>query len=311
MNIALMLENSSRWWPNQKALIQPYKIASISPKEYTYAELNKMVNRFGNALTNLGIKKGDRVAVYLPNCCEVTISWFALAKIGAVKVALNPLYKSLEAEFILNDSEVETIIVDEERLKVINEIRDKLLHLKNIILVGDEPKPDTLFFDEMIKESSDNLTALNVSPEDPVCIGYTGGTTGFPKGAVMKHDNYCFAATVAKARIHTYHDRIVNVIPMTHEYLRLVQCMSILSGSTLIILERFYPQNPEHTLKVLSDYKATVFTGNPTIMAYLNAIPDEVLKKYNLGSLRCVITGGAPTPWDITVSYTHLTLPTN
>ncbi|MGC9123871.1 MAG: class I adenylate-forming enzyme family protein [Thermoplasmata archaeon] len=299
MNIASLLENSSRWWPNQKALIQPYKIASISPKEYTYEELNKIVNRFGNALTGLGIKKEDRVAVFLPNCTELTISWFALAKIGAVMVALNSLYKSSEAEFILNNSEVETVIVDEERLNVINEIRDKVPLLNKIILVGDKPKPNTLFFNELVKESSDDLTALNVPPEFPLVIGYTGGTTGFPKGAVMPHDSYLFAGTVAAARIHAYHERIVNVIPMSHTYVRLVQTLSILSGSTLIILERFYPNNPDYTLKVLSDYKATVFTVNTTIMAYLNAIPDEILKKYDINNLRIAVTGGAPLPWDI------------
>lgn len=321
----------------QSAEKYPDKIATIFPGRFndgtrlTYADLNRRANRLANALLALGVKKGDRVALLLPNCHQFVISYYAILKIGAIVVATNLLYSPREMEQQLNDAGAETIIVLSLFYKTIAKLRDKT-KLKNVVVTSiKESLPSltrilfTLFkerkeghkidirgqahtylYRDLLRQYPPQAPDVEVDPKDIAIFQYTGGTTGVPKAAVATHYNLV-ANTL---QIHHWlkgikdgDDLFLTVMPLFHAYGMVVaMSLPVYMASTMVLLPRF---EIDQVLKTIKRYKPTLFPGVPTMYVAINNYPQ--VRKYNLRSIKVCVSGGAPLPLEVQQKFEELT----
>jgi len=156
----------------------------------SYSQLNDLTNKVANLLYNLGIRKGDRVSVYLPNMPEYVYLYLGIPKIGAVTGPVNALFKAREVKFVVNHSEAKIIVTIPKFMELINEIKHELPLVERVIVIG-EPVKDTLNFWELMDNTpSDAPPEIDIDEKnDSAAILYTSGTTGFPKGVLQTHFN--------------------------------------------------------------------------------------------------------------------------
>lgn len=291
-------------------------------RELSYRELQNQVDCLAAALSDLGVKKGDRVAIHLPNSTQFPIAYFATLALGAVVVPCNPLYVAREMEYQLKDSGAETIITLTRFYKMIKEIQPKT-NLRNVIVsnikdffpgflstlytLAKEKKegdrvalsPEDYSLVALLKKySGKKPPAVEVKPEDRALFLYTGGTTGVSKGAVLKHSNLVANMFQVKAWCTDYQDGkeiALGVLPFFHSYgLTTVLNLGLLNGGKLVLLPRFVL---EDVLKTIDKQKPTLFPGVPTIYVAINNAPN--LEKYDIKSIRICISGAAPLPVEV------------
>lgn len=169
--------------PNRVALF--HEDAAGRRRTFTFRSLGEEVNRFGSALTALGVTRGDRVALVLPQCPEVGVTHLAIYKIGAIAVPLSFLYGPTTLEYILNDCRSVAIVIGAEFVDRIEEIRRQLPHLRHVILVGGSGPG--IQWETLVARASSKLPTVDSAAEDPAMILYTSGTTGPPKGVLHAH----------------------------------------------------------------------------------------------------------------------------
>ncbi len=291
-------------------------------RELTYGELSSQVQSMAGALAGLGVKKGDRVAIHLPNSTQFPIAFFAAQAIGAVVVPCNPLYVAREMEYQLNDSGAETIITLTRFYKMIKAIQPNT-NLKNIIVSnikdyfptflnflytaakekkeGDrvELAAEDYSFTKLIKKHAGAKPPdVKVMPDDRALILYTGGTTGVSKGAVLQHKNLVANLYQVKSWCTDFREGrevALGVLPFFHSYgLTTVLNLGMISGAKLVLMPRFVL---EDVLKAIDKQKPTLFPGVPTIYVAINNAPD--LHKYHIESIRICISGAAPLPVEV------------
>jgi len=293
-NLAQILEESSARFPDKVCLI--YKNTS-----FTYKELNNLVNKAGNAFLNLGIKTGDRAMISLLNCPEFVISFFALAKIGAISVPMNYLLTANEEQYILNDSEVSLIITDCTKLSHFHKMTAGTIPVV-ITNHGERDKilPDAVSFWTLIEKHSELLSSCPCGREDVVTILYTSGTTGRPKGAMLTHYSVMFCSSLYTDNDDTREffsekARFLTSLPLYHCYGQnpcLITQLSI--GATVILIEKF---DTEKVLQAMTEHGATHFAGVPTMYAYLNSGFDP--ERHNVRSLEFCCSAGAALSYEI------------
>jgi len=296
----------------------------------TYTQLKDNVDRMARALSDRGVKKGDRVGMMLPNSPQMIISFYAALKIGAVAVGINPMYTERELSHQLRDSGAETLIfLDQLAPKVLKVapdtalkrliatgIKDYLPFPKNILYpikakksgqwADIPPGSGVLEFKKLIKTSSPNPPAVDVRPEDLAVLQYTGGTTGLSKGAMLTHRNLT-ANVLQVAEWDTESgegtETYLCVLPFFHSF-GMTICMNsgIYSGSTMVLIPRF---DVKMVLESIQKYKVNVFPGTPTIYVAIIAAPN--LNKYDLTSIRICVSGGAPLPLEVQLKFQELT----
>lgn len=291
-------------------------------RELNYGELAAEVESMACALADLGVKKGDRVAIHLPNSTQFPIAFFAALAVGAVVVPCNPLYVAREMEYQLKDSGAETIITMTRFYNMIKKIQPKT-NLKNIIVTnikdyfpgflsflytvakekkeGDRvelAKEDYSFTDLAKKFAGKVPPAVEVLPTDRAVFLYTGGTTGVSKGAVLQHRNLVANCFQVKSWCTDYEDGkevILGVLPFFHSYgLTTILNLGLLNGAKLVLLPRFVLAD---ALKTIDKQKPTLFPGVPTIYVAINNAPD--LSKYDIKSIKVCISGAAPLPVEV------------
>jgi long-chain acyl-CoA synthetase len=278
--------------------------------DVTYRELNSMIDRLAWGLVDLGVKKGDRVALHMENCPQFVVSYFAVQRAGAAVVAVNPMFKGAELEFEMNDAGVEMLIGLDAFYPEVEKIRART-PLKNVILTSMKdflPSDPTLPLPEEAKEEKrsfanalDFLTILEKSPDRPICkvtdlkadlalLQYTGGTTGTPKGAMISH--YALA-NAALGAMHWYHfredDVYLGVTPFFHVMGQTVlMATPLVSGGRVIVLTRFIP---DVVARAVTRYGCTYWVGATTMIIALLNLPN--VKEHDFSSFRCIWTGGA------------------
>lgn len=294
------------------AQMTPERIAlSFYGRDITYKELNGMIDQFAWALVNLGVQKGDRIALYMENCPQFVISYFATHRAGGVVVPFNPMFKHAELEYEMNDAQAETLIALDYLYPEVGKIRDRV-QLRNVILTSlrdylpDKPVlplpseaketkpsyPDTLNFVDL----------LNKSPSEPICnvtdmnkelalLLYTGGTTGLPKGAMISHYTLTISSVGAALWYHHREDDVhLGVTPFFHTMgQQQLMCAPLASGGRVIILARFVP---DIVAKAIAQYRCTFMVVATTALIALLGMPD--IKKYDFSSFRCIWSGGSP-----------------
>ena len=307
------LEESARKYPDRACTI--FKGAEIS-----YKEMNDLTDRIAAAITDLGIKKGDRVGIFMPNTPQFVMVYFGILKAGGVVVATNPLYTPPEIEHQASDAGIELMFVMSNFYKtikkaqpntkikkmVVTNLKETLSPLIRVLFtVAKEKKGghrvdledgDIWFQDLIAKYKPEDRKKIEVKPEDTAIFQYSGGTTGISKGAIAMHKNLV-ANTL---QIMNWMPNLVEggevllmAIPLFHVY-GMVAGMSFAlgSGTTMVMVPN--ARDLKDVLDNIKKYKPTIFPGVPTLYNALNNHPDVVSGKYELSSIKACLSGSAP-----------------
>ena len=260
--------------------------------KFTYNDMKRLTNKFGNALKDLGFKKGDRFLIRLPNLAEFQISFLGGVKIGAVPIPSSVMFRAHEIEYRVKDSESKAVITTPKYMKEVNEIKDKCPTLEKTIIVG-EAYDDQLSYEDIMKKASSNLEIEPTKKSDMAFFCYTSGTTGNPKGAVHLHrwvpgnDPSVLFWQKAKDDDILAHTGDLNwIFPLGNGFLYPWRH----GFSTFIYDGRF---NPNKWFELIEKYKITNLASVPTAYRMFVAV-NNAEKKYDLSCLRHCISAGEP-----------------
>ena len=317
-NITLseVLKQSAKDFPDNPAII-------YFGKRISYRELDEMVDRFAAALQDLGVKKGDRVGIQLPNIPQFVIAFYGALRAGAICVTCSPLYKARELEHQLNDAGAETLVVMDTLYPIVQEIRERS-KLRNVIATSPRDYlppllrtlsplkgvksykcPGAIDFLSIMKHEPNPKPVL-VKPDELALLQYTGGTTGVPKGAMITHRNLIVNAAQCEVELPMRRGIDVNVtaLPLFHIFgMTCAMNAPVLTGTTMLMIPD--PRDPKGILNTISKYKATTFCSVPTMYIALINTPD--IKKYDLSTVRACMSGAAPLPVEIQKKFEQLT----
>jgi benzoate-CoA ligase len=263
----------------------------------SYGQLLERVNRLGSALTKLGIRPEERVALLLQDTPEFAYGFFASIKIGAVAVPMNTMLQPPEWEYVLNDSRARAIIVSETLFAQFNSIpRSKLPHLQKVVVAGNAPK-GALSLRQLLEESSDKLEAHATSKDDAAFWLYSSGSTGFPKGCIhLHHDMVVCAESYAKAILGvTENDRLFSVAKLFFAYgLGNGLYFSLAVGATSIL----WPGSPSppNVYSVIERHKPTLFFSVPSNYSSLLSYHREQGPDFDLSTVRHAVSAGEALP---------------
>ncbi len=289
MNLSSIIEKNARWNPKATAMI-----CADTDTRYTYGDLDRLINRFGSALLEMGVAKGNRVAIYLPNSPEFIIAHFAVARIGAVALPFNIMFKGPEIKYILSNAKASVLIAaSEEAAANAMDVLPDIPTLKQVISVGGPDLPGAVPFAGMISAGKDKLQIADCAPDDTVSILYTSGTTGRPKGAMLTHNNFLSNARLNGTRVLHVNDQdlFYTGTPFCHIFYVLSVLGPLYAGAGLVISRRFVP---DKTLENISKYRVTHYAGVPTMWIYmLNEFTPE---KYDVAAWRFAQSAGASMP---------------
>ncbi|MFJ9464806.1 AMP-binding protein [Viridibacillus arvi] len=310
-----VLRNTVEAFPNNEAYVYPENNV-----RKTYAEFNQETDELAKAFIGMGIAKGEHIAIWSDNKREWLLSQFASGKMGAVLVTVNTNYQEKELEYLLEQSDSTTLILGEEfkgtsYINIIQKIcpelmnskkgfiqSEKLPQFKRVIVMSENDYPGIYKWSELVEfakqvtneELEERFQSLD--PGDVINIQYTSGTTGFPKGVMLTHNNVVNNAQLVGEYIHlTEHDRLCIPVPFFHCFGCVMSTLaSVLRGATMVVLEQF---EPGLVLQTVQDEKCTALQGVPTMfIAELNH-PD--FGEFELSSLRTGIMAGSICPIEV------------
>jgi long-chain acyl-CoA synthetase len=273
------------------------KAALVCPSRnetYSYKKLREEMNRIGLGLLSLGVKKGDRVCIYLDSSPEYLISYFALWRIGAVAVPTNIVYKGEELLHVLNDAGAIAVITDRQGAGIIDHLRKAAPTVSHIICIGGNGEGSVAW--ESFPPAPENTRAANCSTEDLCHIQYTAGTTGKPKGAMLTHGNWMTALDTERDALRLRPvDTYLGIYPMGHVGLSWGLAV-IRAGGTYVMLERF---ELERYLALAEQHEVTILAGMPPVIHSLVHAGSGTEQR--LRSARVIISGGGgllPVVWE-------------
>lgn len=323
-NLAQFLIQTAERYPQVHAL-------DFLGKKMTYAELLEKSYRFARTLQRLGINKGDRVAIMLPNCPQAVIAYYGTLLIGGIVVMTNPLYMPRELEHQLTDSGARLIVTLDALVQrvqnsmgtkplefmLVTSIQDALPFPKNLLYPIKAKKDgmaahvtyneQVLSFKELLKQSSGDPIQVPVSADkDLALLQYTGGTTGFAKGVMLTHSN--LVANTLQTKLWFYRsrqgmERYMAALPFFHVFgLTVLLNQAVALGGTLILVPRF---EINQVLQTIHKKKPTVFPGAPTM--YVAIINHQAIGSYDLSSINVCISGAASLPLEVQTRFETIT----
>ena len=309
------LEQSAQKYPDKPCTI--FKGAVV-----TYKEMNEITDRIAAALADMGVKKGDRVGIFMPNTPQFVMAYFGILKAGGVVVATNPLYTPAEIEYQASDAGIEIMFVMTNFYKTIKAAQPKTKIKKLIVTNIKETLPpllgflftlakekkggfrldgplgeDEFWMQDLIKkyEPSQRPT-VEIAPDDVALFQYSGGTTGVSKGAVATHFNVLANSLQIKnwmLNIEEGNEVVLMSIPLFHVYGMVAGLLfAMASGASLVMIPN--AKDLKDNLDNIAKFKPTIFPGVPTLYNALNNHPDVVAGKYDLSSIKACISGSAP-----------------
>ncbi len=302
---------------------------SYQGRTLSYSEVDELASRFAEGLVKLGLEKGDRVAVFLPNIPQFEISYFGILRAGGVVVPCSPLYKERELEAQIRDSGAKIVVAANDVVNG-NDLFASLegcrgkLQLSSIIAasvtdylpgykralaglakVKNVKRNNTIPFMEVVRSNQPIASPAEVDPKkDTAVLQYTGGTTGISKGAVLTHYNLLSGAAIAAKTLPMEESDIhLSVLPLFHIFgMTGVMNAPIYSGGTMVLLPRF---DIEEVMKTIQKEKVTIFCGVPTMYIAINNHPHAA--KFDLRTVRLSFSGGAPLPVAVRRKFNELT----
>jgi long-chain acyl-CoA synthetase len=298
-------------------------------QSFNYSQVDEISSRFASALVSLGVKKGDRVAVFMPNIPQLVFSYFGILKAGGIVVMCNPIYKERELEYQLNDSGAEVVVATRTVVKGLDlfqslEACRGRLHLKHVIatsltdylpplkkrlagLVGVKniPRADTKDFVKLVQSSPPTTGNAVVDPVNDIAVlQYTGGTTGVAKGAMLTHYNLVSNASFGDRLFPvTEKDISLCALPLFHIYgMTVTMNIPIAVGASIVLLPSFHV---DEVMKTIQKMKVTIFSGAPAMYIAINSKPNA--KSFNLRSVRACMSGGSALPPAVRKKFMELT----
>lgn len=297
----------------------PHKAATnFYGSEMTFRQIRSQMLRMANALMNLGVKKGDRVGIALPNCPQYLIAYYGALSTGAIVVNMNPLYTHDELKFMLENTAVDILITFDGALPtmrplakelglklIVTRVTDYITGLGVSTAKGLELEEGWYHFSELIDNCTNTqLPRVDVTSEDPALIQFTGGTTGLPKGALLAHSNIIaavFQCSLSGNSITTYipnaERSVIGVIPYFHIYGNTASMnWAMLNAATQILFARF---DLEEFLGTIGKFdQITYFPTVPTMITAIVNHPKA--EELDLGArIRLIGSGGAPMPTEL------------
>jgi len=283
--------------------------------EWSYSELLALVEGFSVSLSELGISKGDRVLIYLPNSPQWIISWFAIASLGAICVPISPIYTPSDIEYIANDCAARLVICLDTNFRYIYQIADKT-EIQNIIVTniadmlpwwkrilgfmidkipkGKVAKEKNIFWFKSLLNKKRTENPEKINPEDLTAIFYTGGTTGMPKGVPYNH-LFIYEAAYWQRRLRCLipegNDILIQGSPLFHSFGMAMGMSALLFGDKLILLPKV---NLDALFEQIDKYKVKSFFGVPALFKMI--LDHERRDFYDLSSLEYCCSGGDALP---------------
>ncbi len=280
-------------------------------REYTNVELAREATQLAAGLQALGIQKGDRVIMMMPNCPEVIIAYQGIARAGAVVIPVLPLLKATEVHYIAEDSGAKAVITSSLLLPLLSEALANVPTAQHVISTGDvgpgitdsnAPSQIHAYSGVIARGAAQadvylsDLEGITLSPDDTAVILYTSGTTGRPKGVVLTHRNVVSNAVSGRGagapETETRSEEVqLAILPLAHAYGLLASGVSYLSGALSVMLPRF---DTTAVFSTIEKYHVTGFAGVPAMFVALLYSPDA--DNYDTSSLQYCVSGSAPLP---------------
>jgi len=295
-------------WAQDKyriALIHIDRHSQVS--KYSYWELKNLSSRLANSLCDLGVARGDRVAVFLPNTPETLISHIAIYKTGAILVPLLTLFGSMAIEYRLRSSSAKVLITDRENLLKVLEVRENLSDLEVLIVVdghkNEDKQTDILDFWNTLEKCSRHFDVIDTGSEDPALIIYTSGTTGPPKGAL--HGHKLLPSEVSNLGFN------LNLFPQPGDLLWTHCDWAYVAGSftalyptlnnglSVVNYERTGRFNPDEAFRIISEHGVTVIFAIASALRIMMEYAEHPSEKYDLSELRSIAVGGETMGHDL------------
>ncbi|KJR99948.1 MAG: AMP-dependent synthetase [Peptococcaceae bacterium BRH_c4a] len=299
-----LLEKAAGQMPDRTAI-------AFSGIELSYQTVLGMVYKAATFLNDLGVKKGDRVALMTPNCPQYIVAFFAIQKIGAVVVQVNPMYVERELDHILNDSGAKVMIAYDQFYPRIKNVRE-VTPLEKVLLFSlgpalDVAGEDVLKVESLLASTPAHPPTVSIDAcNDLAVLQYTGGTTGVSKGAMLTHRNIVTNAlqvTEWFKGCQYGEEKVLCVLPFFHAY-GMTTCINfgIANAATLIVLPRF---DLEGVMQAIDKYQPTLFPGVPTM--YIGVVNYPDIDRINVKSIKYCISGSAPLPVEVAQRFEELT----
>jgi long-chain acyl-CoA synthetase len=325
------LSNAAARHPDHPAIVFGARVGSrLMDAKLTYRQLNEAVDRFAAGLQKLGLAKGDRVAIMLPNCPQFVIAAYAVWRIGGIVVCCNPLYVPREIEHLVNDSGAETFVVLISLYGRLESVRGST-GLKRVIVtnikeyfpgllrflftLGKEKKEghrvhitgtSSTWFQDVLRGAPAKPEPVQILPEEVATLIYTGGTTGGPKGAQLTHHNLVSNATLLNiwAKSQEAGEVLIAVMPFFHSYgLTVGMNTCVANALTSVLIPN--PRDLEHVLKAVEKHRATVLPAIPTLFVAFNNF--QGIERYDLSSVKFAPCAAAPLPPEVQERFETLT----
>ena len=265
-------------------------------KARTFSELNTRTNKLANGLLNMGLRKGDRVAVMLYNCAEFVEIYCAFAKAGLVVTPISWRYVGREIEYVVEDSDARAVIVCKELVNAISQIRPKFdkIDSKNYIVVGETTPEGYTNYEDLIVDSPDHKPDIKVDSKDTWAQIYTSGTTGFPKGVIRSHESYvAFFLINAMEFGFSEKDNGMIIMPLFHVNSTFYGLLFPYIGASLFV-GRDKGFDAVELLNIVDREKITFISLIPTHYSLILEVPEENRRRFNTSSLRKLLCSSAP-----------------
>jgi len=267
-------------------------------KTYTFRDMQRLINKVGNALLILGIHMEDRVMLVMNDSPEAIASFYGAIKIGAIPIPINYMYTADDYRLLLNNSRARVLIIHEEYKDEVFGWKEKLLYLRNTVVVFNKQRNGNISFWDLVDHCSDQLDVAYTTIDDQAFWNYTSGSTGVPKAAVhLQHDVFTCIDNYARSTLGlTSEDVLFSASKFFFAYGlgNSVFYPFGLGASVVLASER---PTPSAVLETIAKYRPTVFFGIPTL--YASLLQFEDIDKYDLSSLRICTSAGEALPKEI------------
>jgi len=309
------IERAAEKYPDRTAIL-------YLGQRFTYRKLLEDIRRFATALHALGLRKGDKIMLYVPNCPQFLIAYFGAQVIGAVPVPVSPIYTPHEIRYLIEDAEAETVLCMDTNFRYIQEVMPETRMKRAIVtnyvdmlpaykrLLGFlfdvvpegkiEKGPEVHAFRRLLRSHPPNPPQVEIDPRTQLCyILYTGGTTGFPKGCILTHTGMVSFVSdisqVGEGHIEEGREVFIMVNPLFHQMAQgVILGMVLTRGNTAVLMP--IPQ-VDPILKAIERHKGTLFLGAPTL--YRMILENDRLPYYDLSSLKYCWSGGDVLPLEV------------
>ncbi len=284
MNITELLAISSAICSERTAII-------FESKQYTFGQLYDRVNRVATALAELGVKKGDRVALLQVNCNECVEACFAAAKLGAIYLPLNFRAREDEQEYMINFAEVNTLFIGQRYFDMVDSIKAKLPSVKNFVAI-EGPHRGMISYEDLIKSYPAVEVSADVDDGDTAVLMYTAGTTGKPKGVMLSHKSFSvYVLDNVTPPDPDVEEKNILTVPLYHVAGMQAMMSAIYGGRTLVMQRQF---ESESWMNLVEKEKVNRAMMVPTMLKQL--IDNPMFDKHDLSSLKVITYGAAPMP---------------